>query len=53
MSYIGHDGKEIVERVISSPSEVKRHIEGLKRVAITGRCVPRSALTSPMVFLPP
>lgn len=38
MSYIGHGGKEIVERVISSPSEAKEHIKGLKRVAITGRC---------------
>jgi sulfate adenylyltransferase len=38
MSYIGHGGKEIVERVISSLSEAKEHIEGLKRVTITGRC---------------
>ena len=36
MKYIGHGGKEIVERVIP-PSEVKKRIKGLKRVAITGR----------------
>ncbi len=37
MLYIGHGNKEIVERVISSPLEVKKRIEGLKKVAITGR----------------
>jgi len=36
MKYIGHGGKEIVERVIP-PSEVKERVKGLKRVAITGR----------------
>jgi len=37
MKYIGHGGKEIVERVISSPSEAKERIKGLKRVAVSGR----------------
>jgi len=37
MKYIGHGGKEIVERVVSSPSEAKKRIKGLKRVAVTGR----------------
>jgi sulfate adenylyltransferase len=37
MKYIGHGGKEIVERVIPSPSEARERIKGLKRVAITGR----------------
>jgi len=37
MGYIGHGGKEIVERVISSPVEAKERIKGLKKVAITGR----------------
>ncbi len=37
MKYIGHGGKEIVERVISSPSEAKEHIKGLKKVAVSGR----------------
>jgi len=37
MKYIGHGGKEIAERVIPSPSEAKKRIKGLKRVAITGR----------------
>ncbi len=35
MKYRGHGGKEIVERV-TPPSEVKKRIKGLKRVA-TGR----------------
>jgi len=38
MEYIGHGNKEIIERVISSPLEVKKRIEGLKKIAITGRC---------------
>jgi len=37
MIYIGHGGKEIVERVISSPVEAKERIKGLKKVAIIGR----------------
>ena len=37
MSFIGHGGKEIVERVISSQREAKERIGGLKRVAVTGR----------------
>ncbi len=37
MKYIGHGSKEITERVMSSPLEVKKGIEGLKKVAITGR----------------
>jgi len=37
MRYIGHGGKEIVERVLT-PLEAKEHIKGLKRVTITGRC---------------
>jgi len=37
MRYIGHGGKEIVERVISSPVEVKERIRGLKQVAVSGR----------------
>jgi len=38
MRYIGHGGKEIVERVISSPSEAKKRIKGLTQVSISGRC---------------
>ncbi len=34
---IGHGGKEIVERVVSSPIEAKKRIKGLKWVTITGR----------------
>ena len=37
MLYIGHGNKEIVERVISSPSEARERIKGLKKVAISGR----------------
>ncbi len=37
MKYIGYGNKEIVERVITSPSEAKERIKGLKQVAITGR----------------
>jgi len=37
MKYIGHGGKEIVERVITSPSEARERIKGLKQVAATGR----------------
>ena len=36
MKYIGHGGKEIIERVIP-PSEAKERVKGLKQVAITGR----------------
>ncbi|MEA3253906.1 MAG: sulfate adenylyltransferase [Chloroflexota bacterium] len=37
MEYIGHGGKEIVERVITSPAEAKERIKGLKSVAVSGR----------------
>ena len=37
MEYIGHGGKEIVERVIASPAEAKERIKGLKSVAVSGR----------------
>jgi len=37
MKCMGHGGKEIVERVIASPSEAREHIKGLKQVGITGR----------------
>jgi len=37
MSLIGHGGKEIVERVISSQGEAKEKIRGLRQVAVTGR----------------
>lgn len=37
MEYTGHGGKEIVERVITSPTQAKEFIKGLKNVAITGR----------------
>jgi len=36
MKYVGHGGKEIVERVLT-PLEAKERIEGLKRVGITAR----------------
>jgi len=38
MIYIGHSGKEIIERVISSPSEARERIKGLTQVSIGGRC---------------
>lgn len=37
MKYIGHDSKEIVDRVISSPSEARERIKELKQIAVTGR----------------
>jgi len=37
MKYIGHGNKEIIERVMSSPLEVKERIKGLKKIAVTGR----------------
>ena len=37
MTYTGYSGKEIVERVIASPSETKERIKNLPRVAINGR----------------
>ncbi len=37
MKYIGYGNNEIVERVITSPSEAKERIKGLKQVTITGR----------------
>ena len=37
MKYIGHCGKEIVERMILSPAEAKKRIKGLKSVEISGR----------------
>jgi sulfate adenylyltransferase len=36
MKYIGHSGKEIVERILSS-SEAKQRMQGLKRVSVTDR----------------
>jgi len=37
MKHIGHGNKEIVERVIASPSEAKERVKGLTQVAVTGR----------------
>jgi sulfate adenylyltransferase len=37
MKYIGHCGKEIVERIISSPTEAKKLIKGVKGVEVSGR----------------
>ena len=37
MKYTGHCGKEIVERILSSPAEAKKRIKGLKSVEISGR----------------
>ena len=37
MKHVGYSGKEIVDRVIPSPSEAKERIRELERVAITGR----------------
>jgi len=37
MAYTGHGGKEIVERVVSSPSQAKVLIKRLKSIAVTGR----------------
>jgi sulfate adenylyltransferase len=37
MMYTGYSGKEIVERVIASPSEVKERIKNLTQVAVSGR----------------
>ena len=37
MKYAGHGGKEIVERVITSPLRARKRIKGLKRVPINGR----------------
>jgi len=37
MRYVGHGGKEIVDRVMVSPSEAKNRVRGLKQVAVTGR----------------
>jgi len=37
MRYVGHGGKEIVDRVMASPSKAKDCIRGLKQIAITGR----------------
>jgi len=37
MDYIGHGGKEIVERVLKSPDEAKKAIKGLKPIEISGR----------------
>jgi sulfate adenylyltransferase len=36
MKYIGHSGKEIVERILSS-SVAKQRLQGLKRVSVTDR----------------
>jgi len=37
MSYIGHTGKEIIERVIESPEEIKKRIQGVPQLDISGR----------------
>jgi sulfate adenylyltransferase len=37
MKHIGHGNKEIVERLIASPSEAKERVTGLTQVAVTGR----------------
>ena len=37
MAEIGHAGKEILERVIVSPSEAKEKIKGLPQIPVTGR----------------
>lgn len=37
MEYTGHGSKEIKERVVSSQSQAKELIKGLKSVAVTGR----------------
>ena len=37
MTYTGYSGKEIVERVITSPSEAKERIRDLAQVAVSGR----------------
>jgi sulfate adenylyltransferase len=36
MKYIGHGGKELVERVLP-PKEVKKRIKGLKQITVTDR----------------
>ena len=37
MKYIGYGGKEIVERVIASPSEAKERVKNLTQVTVNGR----------------
>ncbi len=37
MSYIGHAGKEIVERIIPSTAQARKRIKGLAQLAVTGR----------------
>jgi len=46
--YIGHGGKEIVERVISSPLETRTCVKGLKQLAIIGRIDRECIVTSPI-----
>ena len=36
MKYIGHGGKEILERILP-PIEAKKRIKGLKRIEVTDR----------------
>lgn len=48
MPYIGHGGKEIVERGISSPLETRACVKGLKQLAIIGRIDRECIVTSPM-----
>ena len=38
MNFVGHGGKEIVERVVFSQAEAKEKIEGLEEIEVTGRC---------------
>jgi len=49
--YIGHGGKEIVERGISSPLETRACVKGLKQLAIIGRIDGECIVTSPMASL--
>ena len=37
MESVGHGGREIIERAITSPTEAKQRIRGLKQVTVTGR----------------
>ncbi len=52
MEYIGHGGREIVERVITSPAEAKERIQGLTRVAVSGR-VARESINIAYGFFTP
>ena len=52
MEYVGHGGKKIIERVITSPSEAKERIQGLTRVAVSGRAA-REAINIAYGFFTP